>query len=41
MHLIGSFGDQQNELVKEYVALEKRLTAENATGADAEATRPT
>ena len=28
MHLIGSFGDQQNELVHEYVALEKRLGRE-------------
>ena len=28
MHLIGSFGDQQDELVKQYVALEKRLKAE-------------
>jgi hypothetical protein len=25
MHLIGSFGDQQNDLVNEYVALQKRL----------------
>jgi hypothetical protein len=25
MHLIGSFGDQQNDLVHEYMALEKRL----------------
>jgi hypothetical protein len=28
MHLIGSFGDEQNALVTEYVALEKKLTAE-------------
>jgi hypothetical protein len=28
MHLIGSFGDEQNALVKEYLALEKKLTAE-------------
>jgi hypothetical protein len=28
MHLIGSFGDQQDELVHEYVALEKRLGSE-------------
>jgi len=28
MHLIGSFGDQQNDLVKEYVALEKKLKAD-------------
>jgi len=28
MHLIGSFGDQQDELVHEYVALEKRLGRE-------------
>jgi len=29
MHLIGSFGDQQNELIQQYVALQKRLTAEH------------
>jgi hypothetical protein len=28
MHLIGSFGDQQDELIKEYLALEKRLKIE-------------
>jgi hypothetical protein len=28
MHLIGSFGDQQNDLVHEYVALQKRLGRE-------------
>jgi Mannosyl-glycoprotein endo-beta-N-acetylglucosaminidase len=28
MHLIGSFGDQQNELIQQYVALEKRLGRE-------------
>lgn len=28
IHLIGSFGDQQDELVKEYLALENRLKAE-------------
>jgi predicted nucleic acid-binding Zn-ribbon protein len=28
MHLIGSFGDEQNALVKEYVALEEKLKAE-------------
>ncbi|HTK15208.1 MAG TPA: glucosaminidase domain-containing protein [Acidimicrobiia bacterium] len=28
MHLIGSFGDQQNDLVHEYVALQKRLRRE-------------
>jgi mannosyl-glycoprotein endo-beta-N-acetylglucosaminidase len=28
MHLIGSFGDQQNELVQEYEALEARLVAQ-------------
>ena len=35
MHLIGSFGDQQDELIKEYVALEKRLTAEQHQVRDA------
>ncbi len=31
MNLIGSFGDQQNELVNQYVALEKRLGEQRAT----------
>ena len=30
IHLIGSFGDRQDALVKEYEALEKRLKAERA-----------
>jgi hypothetical protein len=30
IHLIGSFGDQQQDLIKEYEALEKRLKAERA-----------
>jgi hypothetical protein len=28
MHLIGSFGDQQDELIQQYLALQKRLTVE-------------
>jgi hypothetical protein len=28
MHLIGSFGDQQNELIQQYLALQTRLNAE-------------
>ncbi len=30
LHLIGSFGDQQDALVKQYAALERRLAAERA-----------
>ena len=34
IHLIGSFGDQQNELVQQYVALEKQLTAQQRQVSD-------
>ena len=39
MHLIGSFGDQQDELIKQYLALQKRLTAEQQAGLGAQARR--
>ena len=39
MHLIGSFGDQQNELIQQYLALQKRLTVEQQAGLGAQARR--
>ena len=34
MHLIGSFGDQQDELIQQYLALQKRLTVEQKEVSD-------
>jgi hypothetical protein len=34
MHLIGSFGDQQNQLIQQYVALQKQLAAEQQQVSD-------
>ena len=41
MHLIGSFSDQQDELVQEYEALEAKLVARARRGRRRRSARPT